>query len=359
MLYIKAKTTTNLEINKLKNHIGEHISLKGMVYKIRKMQGFSFIILSVKDQYIQCVLNNSILNAEMIVENASVSIVGNVVLDSRCKAGYEIQIEQIEILSLPKEEPPFSINNKQIKTSFDSLLNYRPLTMRNKKQKAIFKLQEGLGRGFRKFFWLNNFTEIHSPKIVQSGAEGGANIFELDYFGKKAYLAQSPQFYKQMMVGVYERVYEIAPVFRSEKHDTSRHLNEYTSVDIEMGFITDHREIMQLETSMLQYTMSFIKEEYSEQITELNVDIPVIGDIPCISFEKAKDILESKLNFAVNDYNDFEPKEEELISGYIKQETGSDFVFVEGYPASKRPFYTMDSEEAIPTALTYYLGAWR
>ena len=148
----------------------------------------------------------------------------------------------------------------------DTLLQYRPITLRNAKERAIFRIQEGLCGGFRKFFAENNFTEIHSPKIVYSGAEGGSNIFKLNYFGKEAYLAQSPQFYKQMMVGVFERVYEIAPVFRAEKHHTARHLNEYTSVDMEIGFIENFTGIMMYETKMIAEALEFLQNHYAYEL---------------------------------------------------------------------------------------------
>lgn len=157
-------------------------------------------------------------------EEACVIVTGDVVAEERSRTGFELHLKQAKVLSAPVEELPVVIHNKAIDASLDTLLDYRPITLRNEKERAIFKLQEGICRGFREYLSAQKFTEIHSPKIVYAGAEGGANIFQLDYFGKEAYLAQSPQFYKQMMVGVYERVYEIAPVFRAEKHDTSRHL---------------------------------------------------------------------------------------------------------------------------------------
>ena len=148
---------------------------------------------------------------------------------------------------------PIVINQKKIEASLENKLDFRPLTLRNEKERAVFRIQEGILRGFRRFFEEEHFVEIHTPKIVYAGAEGGANIFKLDYFGKEAYLAQSPQFYKQMMVGVFERVYETGPVFRAEKHDTARHLNEYTGVDFEMGYIEDFQDIMAMEVKMLRY----------------------------------------------------------------------------------------------------------
>ena len=228
MEYIKGNISViELETWELAEHIGERIQIHGSIYKIRKMKGFSFVLLRAKRDVVQCIASKDI---EIPAEESCVVITANVVEENRSKVGYELHIESIKVLSNPHELSPIVINQKIVDTSIENLLDYRPITLRNEKERAIFKLQEGICRGIRKFLYNEHFTEIHTPKIVQSGAEGGANIFSLDYFGQDAYLAQSPQFYKQMMVGVFERVFEIAPVFRAEKHDTSRHLNEYTSV---------------------------------------------------------------------------------------------------------------------------------
>ena len=259
------KEITEVEASELKNYIGQQIKIHGSIYKIRKMSDFAFVLLRTKRQVVQCVYSEKIANfpLEQLKEESCVVITANVLEELRSKSGYELQISNIKILSMPQESSPIVINNKMVDTSLENLLNYRPVTLRNEKERAIFKIQEGITWGIREFFRKENFTEIHTPKIVYAGAEGGANIFQLNYFGKEAYLAQSPQFYKQMMVGVYERVFEIAPVFRAEKHDTSRHLNEYTSVDMEMGYINSFEDIMNMETAMLRHVMKYLSENMS------------------------------------------------------------------------------------------------
>ena len=333
---------SELEVEELAEHIGETIQIHGSIYKIRKMKGFSFVLLRTKRAVVQCIASGEI---EVPAEESCVVITAVVVAESRSKVGYELHIESIRILSTPHEMSPIVINQKVVDTSIEHLLDYRPITLRNEKEKAIFKLQEGICRGFREFLYHEHFTEIHTPKIVQSGAEGGANIFSLNYFGQEAYLAQSPQFYKQMMVGVFERVFEIAPVFRAEKHDTSRHLNEYTSVDLEMGYINSFREIMEMETAMLKYTLNYLAEYYKEEIALLNLCLPIIEAIPAIRFYEAKKKIAEVYNRPVSDWEDFEPEEEKLLSELIYKETGSEFVFVTHYPSVKRPFYAMDSKE--------------
>lgn len=331
-----------VRFEELASHIGQAVWIHGSIYKIRKMKGFSFVLLRTKRNIVQCIASEEI---EIPCEESCVSFFANVVKEERSKTGWELHIEEINIISTPKEISPIVINQKKVDTSIENLLDYRPITLRNEKERAIFKLQEGICRGFREFLYAEGFTEIHTPKIVQSGAEGGANIFSLNYFGQEAYLAQSPQFYKQMMVGVYERVFEIGPVFRAEKHDTSRHLNEYTSVDFEMGYINSFVEIIEMETAMLKFTMNYLLKNYSMELECLNVELPQIESIPAISFREAKIKVAEAYNREIKDWEDFEPEEEKLLYEIIYQETGSEFVFVTHYPSKKRPFYAMDSKE--------------
>lgn len=331
-----------LEPWELVDHIGETIQIHGSIYKIRKMKGFAFVLLRTKRDIVQCIATK---DTEIPVEESCVVITANVVEECRSKTGYELHIEKIKVVSNPYEISPIVINQKIVDTSIENLLDYRPITLRNEKERAIFKLQEGICRGIREFLYNEHFTEIHTPKIVQSGAEGGANIFSLNYFGQEAYLTQSPQFYKQMMVGVFERVFEIAPVFRAEKHDTSRHLNEYTSVDFEMGYIESFKEIMEMETAMLKYALNYLSEYYEKEIVLLNLSLPMVETIPAISFCEAKMKIAEAYYRPVKDWEDFEPEEEKLLSELILKETGSEFVFVTHYPSIKRPFYVLDNKE--------------
>jgi len=348
MLTIKGElASAHVEAEELINHIGQTVQIHGIVYKIREMSGFAFVLLRTKRALVQCIHSGdfSTFPLSELKENMSVIIRGEVVRDERSRTGTEIRIISFEALSCPAEEMPVVINNREVNASIETLLDFRPITLRNIKERAIFKVQEGICAGFRSFLGENGFTEIHTPKIVFSGAEGGANIFRLDYFGREAYLAQSPQFYKQIMVGVFERVYEIAPVFRAEKHDTSRHLNEYTSVDLEMGFIKDFTDLMRMEAKMLAYTFDYLKEHYADELAMLKAEIPTADDIPAVSFVEAKQMISDAYHREITDYEDFEPEEEKLLSEIIKKETGSDFVFVTGFKSSKRPFYTQDSKD--------------
>ena len=343
-----------VRISDLAERAGETVMLCGSIYKVRRMSGFCFVLLRTARHILQCICDDQELMAAL-TEEACVRLSARVVKEERSRWGFELHIIGVEYISRPAVQMPIVINQKKVDTSLENKLDFRPLTLRNEKERATFKLQEGILRGFRRFLEEQDFTEIHTPKIVYAGAEGGANIFRLDYFGREAYLAQSPQFYKQMMVGVFERVYEVGPVFRAEKHDTARHLNEYTGVDLEMGYIENFREIMAMETGMLRSAISFLEEEYGFELELLQVQLPQIEEIPALKFSEAKALLAERAGHEFPESHDFEPEEERLLSEIVKQETGSEFVFVTHYPAQKRPFYVMEDPENPGETLSFDL----
>lgn len=346
-----------IEPEALPEYIGQTVKLQGSIYKIRKMSGFAFVIIRTRRLLVQCIYSEDYTKFPLdeLKEESCVIITGEVIPEERSKVGYEIRLIDVKVLSTPFQELPVVINNKNMEVSIDTLLDYRSITLRNEKERAIFKIQEGICRSFREFLSAQHFTEIHSPKIVLAGAEGGSNIFHIDYFGGDAYLAQSPQVYKQMMVGVFERVYEIAPVYRAEKHDTSRHLNEYIGVDIEMGYIDSFVELMAMETQMLQFTLQYLREHYANELSLHNAVLPDITEIPAIRFHEAKQRIEEKYKRNITDMDDFEPEEEKLLCELVKKETGSDFVFVTHYPSKKRPFYAMEDSENTEVTLSFDL----
>ena len=350
---------TSTPYAEFKNHIGEEVTIKGAIHNIRDMSDFAFIIVRTARELIQCVYSPDFSDYRLddkVVEQCSAKISGKVV-KSETRDGserYELQIHNIEILSTPAAIPPVVISKKQINCDLNVNLDYRPVTLRNPKERAIFKIQEGIQRGFREYLMSQGFTEVHTPKINFAGAEGGTNVFKLDYFGKQVYLAQSPQLYKQALVPVYERVFEIGPVFRAEHHDTSRHLNEYISMDFEMGFIESFTDIMNMETGVLKYIMQLLKTEYASEVELLKVDIPEITSIPCIRFKDAKEMCVKKLKH-ITDMKDFEPEEEAFLGKWAKQQFNSDFLFVTPYLSKKRPFYTMDDPEDPEVTLSFDL----
>ena len=336
------------------------VTVKGTIHNIRMMSDFAFVILRTARETIQCVYSpefSAYRMDEEVKEECAAKVTGKVVAGMQKDGSkrYELQIHNIELLSHPADIPPVVITKKQVNCDLSTNLDYRPVTLRNPKERAIFKLQEGIARGFREFLMGQGFTEIRSPKINFAGAEGGTNVFKLDYFGKQVYLAQSPQLYKQALVAVYERVFEIAPVFRAEHHDTSRHLNEYISMDFEMGFIDSFEDIMNMETGLLKYIMNLLKTEYKNEVELLRVDIPEITEIPVLKFMEAKEILMKKFKYQPKDMKDFDPAEEELLGKYAKKQFNSDFLFITHYPSKKRPFYTMDDPEDPEYTLSFDL----
>lgn len=327
---------------------GTKVKVNGAVHAIRDMGTIAFIILRKREGLLQGVYEEGVSGFSLkdVKEAETIEIEGVLEKNEKAPQGIEIRMESLRILSEPEDERmPLSISKWKLNTSLDAKLNYRSISLRNIRERAKFKLQEGITRAFRDFLYGQGFTEIHTPKIGAKSAEGGANLFRLEYFHRPAILQQSPQLYKQMMVGVYDRVFETAPVFRAEKHNTKRHLNEYTSLDFEMGYIDGFEDIMSMETGFLQYMMELLKRNYKKELDILNVTLPDVSRIPVVRFDEVKQRAAEKYGRRMKNPFDLEPEEEQLIGQYAKEEWDSDFVFVTHYPSKKRPFYAMDDPE--------------
>ena len=324
--------------------LDQEVVLEGAVHSIRNMGDVAFVILRRREGLFQTVFENEKANLSIhdLKEAMTLRVKGILNAEERAPHGREIRIREIEILSQPAEPMPLAIDKWKLNTSLEAKLNLRPIALRNIQERSKFKIQEALTRAFRDYLYENGFTEIHTPKIGSRGAEGGANLFKFSYFHKPAVLAQSPQFYKQMMVGVFDRVFETGPVFRAEKHNTKRHLNEYTSLDFEMGYIDSFEEIMAMETGFLQYAVALLQKDYAKELQILKVQLPKVDKIPAVRFDKAKELVSEKYNRKIRNPYDLEPEEEALIGRYFKEEYDADFVFVTHYPSKKRPFYAMD-----------------
>ena len=308
---------------------GTEVKLEGAVHIIRDMGEVAFVILRKSEGLVQCVYEEGSVDFPLkdLKEESAVAVTGTVKKEDRAPGGVEVRLQTITVLSEPTEPMPLAVNKWKMNTSLEAMLNMRPIALRNVRERAKFRIQEGVVRAFRDFLHSQGFTEIHTPKIGAKGAEGGANIFKLEYFHRPAVLAQSPQFYKQMLVGVFDRVFEVGPVFRAEKHNTKRHLNEYTSLDFEMGYIEDYTDIMAMETGFLQYMVELLKKDYAKELEILKVMLPKTEEIPTVPFTKAKELVAEKYNRKIRNPFDLEPEEE---------------VFVTEYPSKKRPFYAMD-----------------
>lgn len=238
------------------------------------------------------------------------------------------------VLSSPVEPPSLELWRSTLNASLPVLLDQAPLAWRHPKQRALWQLSAAALSGFRTTLDRQCFTEVQTPKVVASATESGANVFRLDYFGRPTYLAQSPQFYKQRLVGVFERVYEAGPVFRAEPSDTVRHLAEYVSLDVELGFIRDHRDVLAVLRDTISGMLDAVRDSAASRL--LGIDVPTIADeVPVIHFAEAL-----RLVGAPDDEPDLAPEHERVLGAWALREHGSDFLAVEGYPMRKRPFYT-------------------
>jgi nondiscriminating aspartyl-tRNA synthetase len=332
----------------LKNCIGETVMLQGSIHKIRKLGKIAFIILRDRSGLVQCILDTKTIDIKGLKTESIIEVVGAVNNKYDNNEEVEILVETLKVIVLLKDDIPIEINKEELEVNIDTLLNNRVLSLRNIKNNLIFRVEAVLVQGFSEFLIKEDFTQVFTPKIVAAGTEGGTELFEVKYFEKKAYLAQSPQFYKQMLVGSgFERVYEIGHVYRAEEHNTLRHLNEYVSLDLEMGFIEDERDLMELETRLIKYMLSMVKKKFGKELIMFSIDIPEIKEaIPCLKLQEAIEIL--KINYGKYELeNDLDPEGEKLISQYIKETTGSEFVFLTHYPKIKRPMYVMPAEETL------------
>lgn len=351
------KKTERLELKDIIGgaHRNETVQVSGMVHAKRPVGGgLTFLKLRKRDGLLQCTCGERV-DVSKVPEESAVVVTGRLREELRALGGVELVAEGIEVLSRPAAVMPVPIPKAKLNVNLDTELGLRPVVLRHLRERSVFRVQECLGRAFRDYLRDQGFTEIHTPKIVHAGAEGGSNIFRLDYFGRKAFLAQSPQFYKQTMVGVYERVFELAPVFRAEKHSTARHLNEYTSMDFEMGFINSFEDVMAMETGFLQHAMALLREEYAQDVERLGIRIPDVSAVPCIRFDEAKRLAAERYGYLIRDPYDLEPEEEHAIGRYAREVWESDFVFVTHYPSKKRPFYAMDDPEDPQYTLSFDL----
>lgn len=339
-------------------HIGQEVTFRGTIHRVRDMSDFSFVIVRVDRGLIQCLVSGdeiSGIKRADIRDAMVVEVNGTVRTEERAENGFEVVLDGMKILARPYDKLPVPLSKKYMGINLDTNLDYRPVTLRHPRQKAIFRVQAAIADGFAEYMRSQGFVHMTSPKIVAAGAEGGANIFKLSYFGQKAFLAQSPQFYKQYLACVYGRVFEVGDVFRAERHSTSRHLNEYMGLDFEMAYIDSMYDVMEMETGMLKYVMEFVKKDCPRELELLGASIPTIETIPSITFKEAKQIMLDKYGHKSKNRFDLNPDEEQMLCRYSAEELGSEFIFVTHFPSSKRPFYAMDDPEDPSVAFSFDL----
>jgi len=329
--------------NELSKHVGERVRLMGWLHRLRKMGGVNFLLLRDRAGVAQAVLDqDSLAPLDGLLVETVLNITGRVIESTQAMGGFELVDCAIEVISPVQHATLFALYKDKIRATLPTFLDHAVVGHRAPERRAVLKLSAGVMEGFRSTLRAHEFTEIQTPKLVASATESGANVFPVDYFGRTAYLAQSPQFYKQIMVGVFERVFEVGPVFRAEPHSTTRHLNEYVSLDVEFGFIKDHFDVMDMLSIVLRGILDYLREHCRAELELLDVDMPLLPQsIPWIYFPKAQEMLHEK--YGVTDAigePDLAPEHERLLGEWAKTTYNSDFLFVTGYPMAKRPFYT-------------------
>ncbi len=331
-------------------HVGERVRVMGWLHSLRQLGGINFLVIRDGWSIVQAVAETEAELAPLREREAGVESVvaveGRVVSEPQAPGGIELHDLHIEVITLVIEVPPVSLNKRKITANITTVLDHAVVTNRHPTRRAILRLGAGAMAGFRSTLVARGFTEIQTPKIVASATESGATVFKLDYFGRPAYLAQSPQFYKQIMVGVFERVFEVGPVFRAEPHDTARHLNEYVSLDVEFGFIENHFTVMALLRDVIAGILTTFSEYYTPELELLQVQMPAIAqEVPHIHFRDAQELIFQRYGTDVRGEPDLSPQDERWLGEWAQQEFGSDFLFVTGYPMRKRPFYTHPDPE--------------
>jgi nondiscriminating aspartyl-tRNA synthetase len=313
--------------NELADRVGERVRLAGWVHSSRDLGAVSFLVLRDRAGLAQIVSSEALdLQSETVLE-----IEGRVVLASQAPSGVELHEPTFSVLAAPVDAAPVELRRPVLKETLPTLLDFAPVALRHPRERAKFELAAASVAGFRAALDRLGFKEITTPKIVASATESGANVFRLDYFGREAFLAQSPQFYKQTMVGVFERVYETGPVFRAEPHDTARHLAEYTSLDAEIGFIRDHFDVMRVVRDAVACMVEVVRERAGGAVELLGVDLPEVPkEIPWLHFADT----------GVDDV-DLAPADERRLC-----EEHGQWLFVTGFPMAKRPFYTHPEPES-------------
>ncbi len=317
---------------------GKEVRLQGWVHRRRELAKVTFLIVRDRTGLAQVVLP---AGTELPPEETPVEVVGTATANAQAPGGMELTQAMVTALSDPADTPAVELWRPTLDTGLPTLLDHAATTWRHPLQRAKWELAAASLRGFRETLDAQGFTEVQSPKLVEQATESGANVFQVDYFGRSAYLAQSPQFYKQQLVGVFERVYEVGPVFRAEPHDTVRHLAEYVSLDVELAFVEDHREVMACLRDVVAGMVTGIQGYAAAAVERLGLELPDVPEkIPTIHFREALEIAG-----APADEPDLSPAHERALGDWAKAEHGSDLVLVEGYPTAHRAFYSHPDPE--------------
>ncbi|MGE5579595.1 MAG: aspartate--tRNA(Asn) ligase [Bacillota bacterium] len=331
--------------SELPSHVGEEVVIRGWAHRVRNMGKFRFILVRDRSGIVQVVAAGDLAKDPDVSLETALEVEGKVVPAPATELGCEIQASGMRLLSAKPDVLPFEVNLPSVETGLENMLDHRVLSLRNPRTRAAFTVQSEILEGFRQFLRGEGFTEVQTPKIVATGTEGGAELFPVRYFEKPAYLAQSPQFYKQMLVGSgFERVYEIGHVFRAERHNTSRHLNEFVSLDLEMGFIDGLEDLLRLEERLLDRIFRHLEETCSAELKLCGAALPAVGSIPRLKVSEIAQILKREYGKELPD-GSLDTEGERLIGEYAETRLGSPFVFATHYPATARPMYSLPDPE--------------
>jgi nondiscriminating aspartyl-tRNA synthetase len=334
-------------VRDLEGHVGRAVTLRGWVHHRRDLGGIQFLLLRDRSGSVQCVFEG----VSVPLHESAVTVRGVVREHAKAPGGVEVHGETLEVVSLAVAPPPVELAKETSHANPDTLLEYRHVTVRGLRTQATLKVQAELVRAFRAALDARGFTEIYTPKLVQGGAEGGANLFEVDYYGRRAFLAQSPQLYKQIMVAVFERVFEVAPVYRAEPSHTLRHLSEYLSLDVEMGFISDEGDVMAMQETLVAAMVEHVRASCGRELETLGARLPDTSvPIPRIPLLEARELVRERYGHASGG-KDLDPEAERLVGRWALEEHGSEFVFVTRYPQAARPFYTYPTDDGLTRGL--------
>jgi nondiscriminating aspartyl-tRNA synthetase len=333
----------------LKDHAGQTVHIEGWLHKKRLLGGLTFINIRDRHGLTQIVIQDKaeVEKLRGLQIGTVLAADGKVVLEPRAPGGAELHEPALTVLVPVTEEPPIEIDKplSHKPDNLDTLFDQRAIGLRNLQETKIFKLRSELLRYIREFLYKHEFVEINTPKLVAGAAEGGSEVFKTDYFGKEATLAQSPQLYKQIMVGVFERVFEIAPTFRAELSATTRHVSEVTMLDVEMGFIKDHDEVLKLLQELVYDVLTRLYKEHMGDLKSLQApELKLVPEFPRYSMAEIHDLYQKETGKDMSQATDLIPEEEKWICEYAKKKHDCEAVFATGLPASKMKFYHMKGE---------------
>jgi len=337
---------TRLLVRELPNKINETVTVSGWLHKKRLMGGLNFITLRDRTGLVQTLVDdkNELEKLRGMQIGTVMTLTGVVFADDRAPGGAELHDVKVEIDVAVIEEPPIEIDKPISHKSehLDSLFEHRVLNIRNIQEQKIFKIRADMTHYLREFLRSQEFVEVDTPKLLAEATEGGSEVFKLDYFGRTATLAQSPQLYKQIMVGAFERVYEIGHCYRAEPSATTRHLTEMTMLDIEMGFVQDHDEVLNMVADMTKYALRRVYDEHADDLKSLNapeLKIPESDKVPRFTIAEIHEMYTKATKIEVTDFKDLAPDEERWICEHAKKQLGSDLVYAVHFPIQASKFY--------------------